>query len=108
MEILVRPRIYESDSVPCRGTTHSYRFYEDIYNERRLEFAGHRFFDLVRTGQAEQYIDGFVPNKHELFPIPQIEIDLAEEIGHKTQDIDKFRMKLMKTTLLLPLTLDFL
>jgi len=52
---------------------------EDIYNERRLELSceGHRFFDLVRTGQAEQYIDGFVPNKHELFPIPQIEIDLA-------------------------------
>ena len=30
---------------------------------------------------------------------------LLEEIGHKTQDIDKFRMKLMKTTLLLILTL---
>ena len=52
---------------------------EDIYNERRLELSceGHRFFDLVRTGQAEQYIDGFIINKHELFPIPQIEIDLA-------------------------------
>ena len=52
---------------------------EDIYNERRLELSceGHRFFDLVRTGQAEQYIDGFITNKHELFPIPQIEIDLA-------------------------------
>jgi hypothetical protein len=52
---------------------------EDIYNERRLELAceGHRFFDLVRTGQAEQHIDGFVVGKHELFPIPQLEIDLA-------------------------------
>lgn len=52
---------------------------EVIWNERRLELSceGHRFFDLVRTGQAATYIDGFVPGKHELFPIPQVEIDLA-------------------------------
>lgn len=51
----------------------------DIYKERRFELSGegHRFFDLVRTGQAAQYIQGFVPGKHELFPIPQVEIDLA-------------------------------
>jgi hypothetical protein len=51
----------------------------DIYKERRFELSGegHRFFDLVRTGQAAQYIDGFVVGKHELFPIPQVEIDLA-------------------------------
>jgi len=51
----------------------------DIYKERRLELSGegHRFFDLVRSGQAEQYIPGFVTGKHELFPIPQVEIDLA-------------------------------
>jgi len=50
-----------------------------IYDERRLELSGegHRFFDLVRTGQASNYIDGFVAGKHELFPIPQVEIDLA-------------------------------
>lgn len=52
---------------------------EDIWNERRLELSGegHRFFDLVRTGKAESAITGFVPGKHELFPIPQVEIDLA-------------------------------
>lgn len=51
----------------------------DIYKERRFELSGegHRFFDLVRTGQAAQFITGFVPGKHELFPIPQVEIDLA-------------------------------
>lgn len=51
----------------------------DIYKERRFELSGegHRFFDLVRTGQASQYIQGFVNGKHELFPIPQVEIDLA-------------------------------
>ncbi|HAW21029.1 MAG TPA: RagB/SusD family nutrient uptake outer membrane protein [Flavobacteriales bacterium] len=50
-----------------------------IWQERRLELSGegHRFFDLVRTGQAENEITDFVAGKHELFPIPQIEIDLA-------------------------------
>ena len=52
---------------------------QDIWNERRLELSGegHRFFDLVRTGQAKDFINGFVVGKHELFPIPQVEIDLA-------------------------------
>ena len=52
---------------------------EDIWNERRLELSGegHRFFDLVRTGKAATFIEGFQENKHELFPIPQAEIDLA-------------------------------
>ncbi len=52
---------------------------EAIWAERRLELSGegHRFFDLVRTGKAAQSIDGFVTGKHELFPIPQVEIDLA-------------------------------
>ena len=50
-----------------------------IYHERRVELMGegHRFFDLVRTGRAAQEIDGFVSGKHELFPIPAIEIQLA-------------------------------
>jgi starch-binding outer membrane protein, SusD/RagB family len=52
---------------------------EDIWNERRLELSceGHRFFDLVRTNQAAANIEGFQINKNELFPIPQIEIDLT-------------------------------
>ncbi len=51
----------------------------EIYNERRLELSceGHRFFDLVRTGQAANLIDDFKTNKNELFPIPLVEIDLA-------------------------------
>jgi hypothetical protein len=50
-----------------------------IYNERRIELVGegHRFFDLVRTGRAANEINGFVSGKHELFPIPAIEIQLA-------------------------------
>lgn len=50
-----------------------------IYLERRLELVGegHQFFDLVRTGRAAAQIDGFVTGKHELFPIPEIEIQLT-------------------------------
>lgn len=58
----------------------------EIYNERRLELSceGHRFFDLVRTGQATSMITNFTTNKNELFPIPLVEIDLAG--GNWTQN----------------------
>ena len=53
--------------------------YNNILEERRTELLGegHRFFDLVRTGKAAQSINGFVAGKHEVFPIPAIEIQLA-------------------------------
>lgn len=59
---------------------------EVIWNERRLELSceGHRFFDLVRTGQAQAAISGFTVNKNELFPLPQVEIDLTG--GNWTQN----------------------
>ena len=52
---------------------------EAIYHERRLELLGegHRFFDLVRTGQAADYIDGFTVGKNEVFPIPLEEIQFS-------------------------------
>jgi tetratricopeptide (TPR) repeat protein len=52
---------------------------EAIWEERRLEFAmeGDRFFDLVRTGKAATKLTGFVAGKHEIFPIPQREIDIS-------------------------------
>lgn len=50
-----------------------------ILRERRVELVGegHRFFDLVRTGRAANAIDGFVPGKHEVFPLPIEEIQFS-------------------------------
>lgn len=49
-----------------------------IMNERRRELAGegHRWFDLVRTGQAASVLSsrGFVAGKHEILPIPFFEL----------------------------------
>lgn len=56
-----------------------------IYHERRVELVGegHRFFDLVRTGRGTE-IDGFTPNKNELFPLPFEEIQFSN--GNWTQN----------------------
>ncbi len=60
-------------------TTTGSNLTNDIYQERRVELVGegHRFFDLVRTGRAATEINGFTTGKHEIFPIPEIEIQLA-------------------------------
>ncbi len=50
-----------------------------IWDERNFELSmeGHRFFDLVRTGEAVSTITGFSAGKHEVFPIPQQEVDIS-------------------------------
>ena len=54
-----------------------------IWHERRVELAmeQQRWFDLVRQGRAAEVMQAvgkdFVAGKHELFPIPQKEIDLG-------------------------------
>jgi hypothetical protein len=74
---LVRARAFgnTNNNISATGTT----LRTAIWDERRLELAmeGERFFDLVRTGQAASKITGFQTNKHEVFPIPQIEIDIS-------------------------------
>ena len=64
----------DSQNVSLTGTNLT----QAILRERRLELAGegHRFFDQVRTGQTAT-IPNFETNKHILFPIPRVEIELA-------------------------------
>lgn len=54
---------------------------DNIYRERRVEMAMEcdRFFDLVRTNRAVQFLGplGFQANRNEVFPIPQNQIDLS-------------------------------
>jgi len=72
-----------------------------IYNERRIELAGegHRFFDLVRTGKAVIAFDvynatkpadfgevSYEENKNEVFPIPLVELELANAVTRWRQN----------------------
>ena len=55
---------------------------EAIWHERRLElaFEGDRWFDLVRTGQAMDVLPTLNNPDHTLWPIPQGELDVAENL----------------------------
>lgn len=74
---LVRRRAFKDNAhdITLTGTA----LYDAIINERRLEFAmeGDRYFDLVRTGKAATILAslGYKSGKHEVFPIPQGEVD---------------------------------
>jgi len=56
---------------------------EAIWHERRVELAleQHRWFDLIRQGRAAEVMAGvgkvFQVGTHELYPIPQGEVDVA-------------------------------
>ncbi len=74
--------------LPDITTTDKDQLRQLIWDERNYElaFEGLRFWDLVRTDQALNVLGplGFTPNKNELLPIPQIEIDISE--GRITQN----------------------
>ncbi|MFZ4561291.1 MAG: RagB/SusD family nutrient uptake outer membrane protein [Saprospiraceae bacterium] len=65
-------------TLPRVVTTDKVAFLEALRRERMLElgFECHRFFDLVRWGLAPGVLGGFKAGKHEVFPIPQTEMDL--------------------------------
>lgn len=73
----VRERAFGNTSNNFSGAGTALR--DAIWNERRLELAmeGDRFFDLVRTGRAASRLTGFVVGKHEVFPIPQQEVEIS-------------------------------
>ncbi len=65
-------------TLPAITSTNQVTLRQAVRRERQTElgFELHRFFDLVRWGIAAESLPGFQKGKHELFPIPQTEIDL--------------------------------
>lgn len=60
---------------------------DNIINERKMElaFEGHRWFDLVRWGKAPAVLGskGFVAGKHEILPIPLLELENTKILQSK-------------------------
>ncbi len=81
---MVRARARGGDNtiLPKVTTTVIDELRAKIHQERRIELAmeWERFYDLVRWDEAENAIPNFVVGKHELFPIPQTEIDKSEGV----------------------------
>lgn len=75
-----RARAGNAAVLPQITTTNIDELRAKIHHERRIELAmeWERFFDLVRWDEAKTAITSFVVGKHELFPIPQTEIDKSE------------------------------
>lgn len=88
--VRIRARGTRRNILPDVTITEKAALRQRIWQERRVELAmeQQRWFDLVRTGQVEARMKAvgknFVKGKHELFPIPQTEIDLAG--GNITQN----------------------
>ena len=80
-QVRARARAQAADpatALPPVTTTDHAAMREAVRHERRVElgFEMHRFFDLVRWGIAAQALPGFQAGKHEVFPLPQTEMDL--------------------------------
>jgi hypothetical protein len=67
--------------LPDVTTTDQTALRNAIWKERQVELAmeNDRYFDVIRQGRAAQVFGpkGWKPNKNEVWPIPQIEIDLS-------------------------------
>jgi tetratricopeptide (TPR) repeat protein len=87
-DVRERARGEAEDILPAITTTDQSELREIIYEERsrELAFEGLRYWDIIRTGRAQQVLVplGFEIGKHELFPIPQSEINISE--GKITQN----------------------
>ena len=77
-----RARGGNASVLPKVTTTDKTELMEAIRHERRIELAleFEQYFDLVRWGIAKDRIDNFAVGRHELFPIPQSEIDKSEGV----------------------------
>ena len=71
------------DILPKVTTRNQAELRDKIRFERRIELAmeHERYFDIVRWGIAGDVLGAkWIPGKHELFPIPQEQIDLSNHI----------------------------
>ena len=80
-QLRARARAQATDpatALPPVTTTDQQSLREAVRHERQVElgFELHRYFDLVRWGIAAQVLPGFQVGKHEVFPLPQTELDL--------------------------------
>lgn len=82
-QVRERARQGNPDVLPDITTTDQNELRDAIWHERRVELAmeQHRYFDLVRQGRAQEVFAAlgitWVPGKHEVFPLPQSEIDIS-------------------------------
>lgn len=82
-QVRARARGTSTTLLPNVNTTDKDLLRQRIWRERRVELAleQQRWFDLVRQGNAASIMQAlgksFQANKHELFPIPQQEVDLS-------------------------------
>ncbi|MBK6930381.1 MAG: RagB/SusD family nutrient uptake outer membrane protein [Saprospirales bacterium] len=86
-QVRKRARGINNFILPDVTVTDQAQLRERIYRERRVELAmeQQRWFDLVRWGRAASIMQAvgkinFTPGKHELLPVPQLELDLTEGI----------------------------
>jgi hypothetical protein len=84
---LVRARARAQAADPTKAlppvtTTNPTALLDAVRRERQWElgFECHRFFDLVRWGIAQGLLSDFQAGKHEVFPLPQTEIDLNPQL----------------------------
>ncbi len=80
-QVRARARAQATDpatALPMVAVTDQAAMIDAVRHERSVElgFEMHRFYDLVRWGLADQLLPDFQPGKHEVFPIPQTELDL--------------------------------
>ncbi len=69
-------------ALPPIAVTDQADMIDAVRHERQVElgFEMHRFFDLVRWGIAADKLPGFQLGKHEVFPLPQTELDLNPKL----------------------------
>lgn len=80
-QVRARARLQATDpltALPPVTVTDQAAMIDAVRHERSVElgFELHRYFDLVRWGIAAQVLPDFTVGKHEVFPLPQTELDL--------------------------------